>query len=339
MNNSKKNVVLCANPEKGHYFDGNRYEKCPFCGYSKKSSDEQSQNVYTEKKQKSVLGLFYKKNKDYRSISRTMDLTSSGEKKEEKELEENEKSNNAGFIFTPTEKIEPEELANEEEYDTPNNESGYDSVNECDEASDNTVEHKQENTDNVSENEVAEDVKNRNAIQEDKPSDEMSYLKEQKKTAQTGGLADVIKKASANTEGKTMSYFDSAKKSAEKEKSKNIDPVVGWLVCVEGAHFGESFNISAGMNSMGRNDSNRIVLSMDSSVSREKHAFITYEPRKRRFFVKPGDSSGLTYVNDEYITESIVIKAMDIIELGNSKFVLIPLCGENFSWEDYISKE
>ena len=45
-----------------------------------------------------------------------------------------------------------------------------------------------------------------------------------------------------------------------------------------------------------------------------------------------------TYLNEEYITESHRLAAQDIIELGDSKFLFVPLCGETFSWEEHMPK-
>lgn len=156
---------------------------------------------------------------------------------------------------------------------------------------------------------------------------------------QTSGLRQAIQQASANTEGKTMSYFSAA--VAGNTAAKNnapSEPVVGWLVCIKGEHFGESFQIYAGRNSIGRAADNRIVMSKDNSVSRSKHAFVIYEPKKHHFFVQPGDSSGLTYLNDEYISEMKEIKAFDSIELGESVLKFVPLCGDNFNWDEYITE-
>lgn len=157
----------------------------------------------------------------------------------------------------------------------------------------------------------------------------------------TSSLKDTIQKASANTEGKTMGYFSkmSSSSGTGNEASVITDPVVGWLVCVAGSHFGESFGISAGKNSIGRGADNNIVLSRDGSVSKSKHAIVIYEPKKRNFYIQPGDSSGLTYLNEDYITETKMIASHDVLEFGDSKFIFIPLCGENFTWEDYMKKE
>lgn len=154
-----------------------------------------------------------------------------------------------------------------------------------------------------------------------------------------GSLKAAVQRVSASSEGKTMSYFSAATSTGDGEKQSNIsEPVVGWLVCIGGKHFGESFNIYAGKNSIGRSAENRIVIELDNSISRNKHALIVYEPKKRNFYLQPGDSSGLTYLNEDYITESKKLSVKDVVELGDSKFLFVPLCGEEFSWEDYMPK-
>ena len=160
-------------------------------------------------------------------------------------------------------------------------------------------------------------------------------------TNEQTSLRDAISKASASNEGKTMSYFSVATaedKSAAAPKSP-VDPVVGWLVCIGGSHFGESFSIKAGKNTIGRNAENHIVLAQDNSVSRTAHASVIFEPKKRDFYIKPGDSSGLTYLNNEYIDETKKLTERDTIELGGTKLMFVPLCNEKFSWEEYLKKE
>ncbi len=174
------------------------------------------------------------------------------------------------------------------------------------------------------------------------PEEKHEYIAEEKPQRPTEEevLREVVKRSSASKEGKTLSYFNAMTtgKTDESASSRQdpIDPVVGWMVCIEGKHFGESFEIKAGMNSIGRESGNKIVLSNDESVSRDKHALITYEPKHREFYLKPGDSSGLTYLNDEYITETKKLSKDDTIEIGNCKFIFVPLCGDSFTWEDHI---
>ena len=120
------------------------------------------------------------------------------------------------------------------------------------------------------------------------------------------------------------------------ENVTGTDPVVGWLVCVKGPHWGESFSIYAGRNTVGRNASNKIVLKKDNTVSREKHAWITFDSRGGQFTIQPGESRGMTYLNGETVFESKPVGRSDKIEFGDGVYILVPLCGEDFSWESYI---
>lgn len=113
--------------------------------------------------------------------------------------------------------------------------------------------------------------------------------------------------------------------------SKNIEPPVGYLICVEGKDYGNGFPLKSGNNSIGRSASMDVAV-MDPKVSREKQAYVMYEPHKREFFLKPGDSAGLCYLNDEVALEPKKLKAHDVILLGDTKLMLIPVCDEKFSW-------
>ena len=115
------------------------------------------------------------------------------------------------------------------------------------------------------------------------------------------------------------------------------EPVVGWLVCVKGAYFGQGFNLKTGRNNVGRAGNMDIVLAQEPTVSRNRHAVITYEPSERQFFIQPGESSGLTYRNRAVVMQFEPMAAYDHIRLGNAEFIFVPCCGEQFSWEDYVS--
>ena len=139
-----------------------------------------------------------------------------------------------------------------------------------------------------------------------------------------------------DNDGKTFGFFHIEDDASEESSNSVSEPVVGWIVCVRGKHLGESFNVFAGRNSIGRGNNNLIVISKDPQISREKHAFITYEPKKRVFYIASGDSSGLTYLNEEMVDSSVQLNYLDTIEMGKSQFVFVPLCGEKFSWDNYF---
>lgn len=116
------------------------------------------------------------------------------------------------------------------------------------------------------------------------------------------------------------------------------EPVVGWLVCIKGESLGESFNLKAGKNSIGRGAGMDVMLAKERTVSRDKHAIITYEPKNRIFLLQPGDGSGLVYLNDNLLMSYSEIKLGDSIQIGEAIFKFVPMCGPDFTWDDYINE-
>lgn len=158
--------------------------------------------------------------------------------------------------------------------------------------------------------------------------------------ARTGGsssisLNDAISLAETNhpqvdDDNKTISYYS---------QSVGTEPVVGWLVCTGGKFFGKSFNLKSGRNFIGRASSMDVVLEGDSSVSRERHAVIIYEPKGRIFVAQPGESRELFYLNDRVVLNNEVVNPYDVLTLGNTKLMFIPCCGPSFAWEEVKQEE
>lgn len=113
-----------------------------------------------------------------------------------------------------------------------------------------------------------------------------------------------------------------------------VEPVVGWLVCIKGAYRGESFKLKSGRNFIGRAANMDIVLGADQSVPRLHHAAVVYDPKSRAFIVAAGDARELCYLNGDVVVTSQRLQAYDVLTLGNTELMLIPLCGEKFSWDD-----
>ena len=104
---------------------------------------------------------------------------------------------------------------------------------------------------------------------------------------------------------------------------KEIKPVCGWIVCIEGPRQGKDYKIHAGKNFIGRADDMDIQVLGDNRISRRNETVLL-----------PGDADGIVYHNDNAVYVPVVLSVYDIIELGNSKFLFIPFCGEHFRWED-----
>lgn len=143
-----------------------------------------------------------------------------------------------------------------------------------------------------------------------------------------------LSKAIAETES-TTPIIDN-KTIAFYGTNASAEPVVGWLVCIKGEYFGESFCIHSGRNLIGRSLNMDIALAKDGRVSRDTHSVIVFEPIKKNFFIEPGKGSGLTYLNDELLMTYKSLSDKDEISLGASRFLFVPLCGEAFDWDRHI---
>ena len=151
------------------------------------------------------------------------------------------------------------------------------------------------------------------------------------------------------------SEYDDDKTRTTDDYEDGIEPVVGWLVCVEGEQRGKlnkntfgkhedvitvgetfcdkDYKIRRGKNFIGRSDEMDIAILGDMTISRKNHAAITYNPKQRNFFLIPGDGAGLVYLNNEVVFVPSEVSAYDVIEIGKSKLVFLPLCGIHFDWE------
>lgn len=134
--------------------------------------------------------------------------------------------------------------------------------------------------------------------------------------------------AVSDDDAKTVRYY---------ETESGIEPVAGWLVCIDGEEQGKSYNLKDGRNFIGRSAHMDVVLK-DNTVSRDKHAVILYEPKKREFLAQPGESRELFYLNDEVVLGFVKLKANDVLQIGNTRLMFIPFCSETFSWDD-VKKE
>ena len=113
----------------------------------------------------------------------------------------------------------------------------------------------------------------------------------------------------------------------------STEPVVGWLVAIEGSNFGEDFKLKSGRNFIGRSAEMDVSLTGDASISRDKHAIILYEPKGNVFLVQPGDAKELFYLNDKVVLTATEINAYDVLSLGGTKLLFIPCCSDKFNWD------
>lgn len=112
------------------------------------------------------------------------------------------------------------------------------------------------------------------------------------------------------------------------------EPVCGWLVCIQGARVGKDYRIHNGKNFVGRGDDMDIQILGDNEINRRNHAVIVYDQKKRNTVILPGDSAGLAHLRGEAVYVPAQLNPYDTIEMGKSRFIFVPLCGQNFEWND-----
>ena len=115
------------------------------------------------------------------------------------------------------------------------------------------------------------------------------------------------------------------------------EPVAGWVVVVKGPGRGSFRPVYVGMNSVGRDPSQRVSLSFgDEAISREEHAFITYDEEQRCFYLQHGGKSNLVRLGTDPVLTPTEIKPNDLIRIGKTTLLFVPCCGPDFSWTDEV---
>lgn len=317
------NRVICVN---GHFYDGDKYASCPHCAegapaiepshFAVVQTDSQSQisseGVDNKKKDKEKKGLFGRK-KDSKAFGDTI-------------ISEDD---------IKTERLSPEEssISFVSQAENMNSDVAQTPISQT------NVQSMVENTEPIVREGVTPYVQPVSAPIQSTPVpvqptptpvqagssqvQSVSVTPKQAPSLQSALVqaADARKKAA--DEGKTIGYFSTG----------SSEPPVGYLICIKGEDFGKGFSLKSGSNSIGRSQSMDVVV-MDPKVSRDKQAYVMYEPRKREFYVRPGESSSLCYYNDEMLMSPTKIEPYDKIVLGDTVLMLIAVCSEKFSWDE-----
>ncbi len=139
-----------------------------------------------------------------------------------------------------------------------------------------------------------------------------------------------------NIETATREKQETGKTEIEVEESlflQEENPVCGWIVCIAGPRKGKDYKIKAGKNFVGRADDMDIQILGDNKISRRNHCVIVYDTKQSKTEILPGDSNGIAYLNEAAGYMPTELKLYDVIEIGESQFLFISLCGEHFKWE------
>lgn len=76
-----------------------------------------------------------------------------------------------------------------------------------------------------------------------------------------------------------------------------------------------------------------VCVAGDETVSRDRHAMVIFDPKKQTFWAVPGDAAGLVYLNGDIVHSPTELKRDDVLEVGQTKLVLIPFCGDKYAWQ------
>ncbi|ABD54522.1 FHA domain-containing protein [Jannaschia sp. CCS1] len=112
-------------------------------------------------------------------------------------------------------------------------------------------------------------------------------------------------------------------------------PAVGWLVVTHGPGRGASLAVTSGMNAIGRGEDCGLQLDFgDDSISRDAHAYVTYDNEARRFFVSHGGKTNLVRLNDTSVLTTEPLTHGDTLRIGATSLRFVALCGPDFDWSD-----
>ena len=112
------------------------------------------------------------------------------------------------------------------------------------------------------------------------------------------------------------------------------NPVLGWLVCVQGGKKGKDFRLTQEKSYIGRAASNDICLEFDEAISRDTAVIITYIKEHRVFRLEAGQSRNPVCVNGVPVLTELYLRDRDVISVGTTELKLICFCDTSFAWEN-----
>ena len=109
---------------------------------------------------------------------------------------------------------------------------------------------------------------------------------------------------------------------------------VGWIVVVKGPGRGASFTLSAGVSQIGRGEDQAVRLDFgDTSISRNNHAVVAYDPEQRKHLLGHGGKANIVRLNDLPVLSTETLSDGDRIRIGETTLRFVAFCGEDFDWQ------
>ena len=130
--------------------------------------------------------------------------------------------------------------------------------------------------------------------------------------------------------GDVVDLFNDAPKAAAAQR---VRFPVGWIVVTDGPGRGESFTLLAGMSQIGRGEDQAIQLDFgDTTISRNNHAAIVYDPETMTFLLGHGGKANIVRLNDKPVISNETLQNGDVIRIGETKLRFVALCDKSFNW-------
>jgi len=135
----------------------------------------------------------------------------------------------------------------------------------------------------------------------------------------------------SNEPGRDSDPF--AAPSAAEPASQTMFPV-GWMVVVAGPGRGSAFNLFSGVSQIGRGEGQAVRLDFgDTSISRENHAAVAYDPEQQAFFLGHGGKTNLVRLNNSPVLSTEPLTSGALIRIGETTLRFVGLCGADFDWD------
>ena len=117
---------------------------------------------------------------------------------------------------------------------------------------------------------------------------------------------------------------------------ETVRPATGWLVCIDGKTKGTDYRIYEGYSYIGRDPGQNQVAIPDEYLSAAPTARILYEKDSRKFYLtEVSGARNPMYLNDQvFLSGNAELKPYDIIRMGHTRLLFVPLCTEKFAWEE-----
>ncbi len=119
------------------------------------------------------------------------------------------------------------------------------------------------------------------------------------------------------------------------DKGVSVRPATGWLVCIDGATKGTDYRLYKGYSYVGRDPAQNQVAIPDDHISSVPSLRILYDEPSRKFYINECNGArNPVYLNNSLFDGRVELKAYDMIKLGNTRLLFVPLCTDKFAWEE-----